>query len=566
MKSIMLGIAALCVLLTFITTGCSGSSNSSNEQSSAVLSSIAVTPANFSLSMGTTQQFTATGTYADSSTKDLTSSVTWTSSDSAIADVDAAGLATGKAIGSVTITAELGNVTGSTTATVKAPVPESPFAFNPAGVFKPGYTDSGYGDAQNIGVKWTRQGICAFWFIIQPDLHNQIYDFSLYDQQYGPVPPGIKILANIAPQSPMIDEGYCIANSYMPVDTDKYSAFVKATVERYDGDGTDDMPGLTNPIKYWQVGNEPNSLISGFADLQRITYAAIKEACPDCTVLIGGVPGMPPVDQYIHNFDQTYKPILDALDGKYVDVMDFHWYGNATGDYKGAKQVYDHIRSVLNADGFPSLPFWITEMGSYSGDPGEVAQVPFDYPFQTEQQQALDYFKRFVYPLSFGVKKIFPAFGLMEGFKYDGSYFDFTGLIYDGWGNSDPGLGVKKLGYYTYKKMTEMLEGADWNNIQTIQASNNVYIFKFTKTNAPVYIAWWDYFDEPSYVTGNTKTISITGVQGISTLVTEAVPKFSTGRDVTDYASAFNKQTVPVSNGTITLTLNENPVFVEVLQ
>lgn len=42
----------------------------------------------------------------------------------------------------------------------------------------------------------------------------------------------------------------------------------------------------------------------------------------------------------------------------------------------------------------------------------------------------------------------------MEGFKYDGGYFDFTGLIYDGWGAGDPGLGVRKLSYYTYRKMT----------------------------------------------------------------------------------------------------------------
>lgn len=228
---------------------------------------------------------------------------------------------------------------------------------------------------------------------------------------------------------------------------------------------------------------------------------------------------------------------------------------------------------MLNADGFPAIPFWIAEMGAYSGDPAPVSifNPLLDYLFQTEQQQALDYFKRFVYPLSFGVKKIFPAFGLMEGFKYDGGYFDHTGLIYDGWDPvgmtpSDQGLGVKKLGYYTYKKMTEILEGSDWNSIQTIQESDNVFIFKFTKKNVPLYVAWWDYFNEPSFAPGNTKTISITGVQGNSALIMEAVPKFSAGKDVTDYATAFNTQTVSASNGTVTLTLNENPVFVEVLQ
>src|SRR5206468_6807618 len=41
--------------------------------------SIAVTPANPAIAKGTTQQFTATGTYSDARTQDLTGSVTWTS-------------------------------------------------------------------------------------------------------------------------------------------------------------------------------------------------------------------------------------------------------------------------------------------------------------------------------------------------------------------------------------------------------------------------------------------------------------------------------------------------------
>jgi len=441
----------------------------------------------------------------------------------------------------------------------------SPFGFCPANVAKPGYSNNGYGDAASIGVKWTRGVRYAYWFMVQPDLASQTYDFTQYDQQWGSVPTGMNILANIAPEGP-IDEGRCLARSYLPVDEQKYAAFVKAVVQRYGGDSYA-AAGLAAPIKYWQVGNEPNGLKSGFADLQRITYTAIKEVCPDCTVLIGGVPGMPPVADYIANFDQGYKPILDALAGQYVDVMDFHWYGAATGDYRGAKTVYDHIRSVMVADGFSTeLPIWITEMGAYSGDPvphDVTEHAPIDYPLQSERQQALDYFKRFVYPLSFGIKKVFPAFGLMEGFKHDNGYFDHTGLIYDGLGDDDLGLGVKKLGYYTYKKMTEMLEGSDWNSIETIQQADDVYVFKFIKNNTPVYVAWWDYSNETSYVPGDTKRISITGIAGTSVVVTEAVPRFATGKEVIDYATAFSSQTVPTANGAVILALKEYPVFVE---
>jgi len=42
-----------------------------------------------------------------------------------------------------------------------------------------------------------------------------------------------------------------------PCDMEQYKCFVTKLVERYDGDGIDDMPGLTIPIKHWEVLNEP---------------------------------------------------------------------------------------------------------------------------------------------------------------------------------------------------------------------------------------------------------------------------------------------------------------------
>jgi hypothetical protein len=74
----------------------------------AELVSIAVTPATGSITAGTTLQYTATGTYTDSSTQNLTSSVTWSSANNAIATIDNStnkGLSTGVASGTVSIDA-----------------------------------------------------------------------------------------------------------------------------------------------------------------------------------------------------------------------------------------------------------------------------------------------------------------------------------------------------------------------------------------------------------------------------------------------------------------------------
>ena len=100
---------ALPLLVAVIAVGCS----SSAKKPTKTLTSIAVTPASPAhLKVGATQQFTATGTYSDSSTADITTTVTWASGTTATATITASGgLATGVAGGTTQITASMGTVT-----------------------------------------------------------------------------------------------------------------------------------------------------------------------------------------------------------------------------------------------------------------------------------------------------------------------------------------------------------------------------------------------------------------------------------------------------------------------
>jgi len=76
------------------------------------LSSIAVTPASPTLGgVGSTQQFIAMGTYSNASIKDITSQVTWGSSNTAIATISSTGLATSVAVGNTNITATMSGTT-----------------------------------------------------------------------------------------------------------------------------------------------------------------------------------------------------------------------------------------------------------------------------------------------------------------------------------------------------------------------------------------------------------------------------------------------------------------------
>jgi len=84
--------------------------------------SIAVTPASQMLPAGLSVQFHANATYADGTTQDVTSSVTWTSSLPAIASINTGGDATGLTQGVSTIAAALGSVQGMAALTVTPPV------------------------------------------------------------------------------------------------------------------------------------------------------------------------------------------------------------------------------------------------------------------------------------------------------------------------------------------------------------------------------------------------------------------------------------------------------------
>jgi len=87
------------------------------------LVSVAVTPANPTASAGGTQQFTATGTFSDASTQDITLNAHWSSSHASVATIANAPSVAGKAnciaAGTSAIGANSGGIAGSTTLTVQ---------------------------------------------------------------------------------------------------------------------------------------------------------------------------------------------------------------------------------------------------------------------------------------------------------------------------------------------------------------------------------------------------------------------------------------------------------------
>jgi uncharacterized protein YjdB len=118
-KGVVKGVAAGTANIIAAMLGVTGSSPVI--VTSAVLTSIKVstTGAPFTAPAGQVQ-YMATGTYSDGSTQNLTTAVTWISSNPAVATITQNGLATGQGAGSTTITATQDSVVGTTELAVTA--------------------------------------------------------------------------------------------------------------------------------------------------------------------------------------------------------------------------------------------------------------------------------------------------------------------------------------------------------------------------------------------------------------------------------------------------------------
>ena len=110
MKKYLMG---LILLLSCLLDGCTESGSYGNAGTGSQpgqLTALIPTSAAKSIHVNTSTQYTVVGVYSDGSIKDMTSAVSWTSSDLTIATISPAGVVSGIGVGSATITAEASGI------------------------------------------------------------------------------------------------------------------------------------------------------------------------------------------------------------------------------------------------------------------------------------------------------------------------------------------------------------------------------------------------------------------------------------------------------------------------
>ena len=201
-------------------------------------------------------------------------------------------------------------------------------------------------------------------------------------------------------------------------------------------------------------------------------------------------------------------------------------------------------------------------MSEYSG---EITQSTArrEWPIQTERQHAQDLLRRFAFSLGLGIDKIFWA-QLPARFGYGGecgNYFDSTGLIYDGHcGPEAPG--TRKLAYYTYKIMTDKLDGCDFEAARILDTQQpHTHAVHFPRAGGDgVTVAWWDDFAAPE-----AQSVTVTLPLGEARRLTVAVATAETGAEVNadQYPAFFETRELEPESGQITFALGPDPVFIE---
>ena len=451
----------------------------------------------------------------------------------------------------------------------------SPYQDSPFGIHEVRFYDSEEVEAvKDLGIKNTRNA--PYNNIIWPKIEKERgkYNWSYSDDTITTAYNlGIKTVITVGPGGDGREPG----PAKLP-DNDTLNWFLEflgKAVERYDGDGVDDAPGSPK-IDVIMIGNEVDGpgfwkdTPENYALFLKKSYQTVKKSSPNMKVSIAGA-ATP------EGFYRFYIPILEELNrikdnpnDQYFDVFDFHWSGQFKGKYSeiilpdsnkkivsyDMKQFVKDVKSELDKIGYKNVDIYITEMSDYSGTPASNPTTPgVTYETHSEKEHASSLIKRYIYSLVAGVDKIYWC-QIVEQHGYGGvvnGYFDNVALINNP--RNPDGLSHKKLAYYTYKKMVEVLEGSDWNDIQTIQESDGIYIYKLTKNNKPIWVAWNDNSTE--------KQITISGINSVQVKITEAIPKYESGKDVTDYSIAFETETKTISGGKLTTTLSDVPVFVE---
>lgn len=335
--------------------------------------------------------------------------------------------------------------------------------------------------------------------------------------------------------------------SALPKNMSDWVDYVGDVVEKMDGDGRDDLPGLMKPVKYWQIENEfvyqwagtPEELV----ELMRTTYETIKKADPDAHVISPAFyntnafamrDGQLTRGWFYQGSDDSRrqkmtrdrvmcndKPYVLATtvirDGhKYFDIVDLHIFAM---DLVEVQADIAWVKDQLRAAG-TSKPIWCLE---------------FAAPYHEFSDERFNQYTIQAPTVAFasGVERIFWNSGVPVT-----PHENFRRL------SLQTESGKPKRAMYNYALAVQTLNG--WASVVKESAPSGVMLFRYNYPNSTkkVWVAWSE--------DGSAREVNIP-TQRSAEIITMVPEK---GKE-----PASRKKTPPSADG-VTVTVKSDPVLV----
>ena len=303
---------------------------------------------------------------------------------------------------------------------------------------------------KELGAHWTRSNLQFVWDEIEPTVGGA--------RDWNAMEADDIIRAVYAPGNEVHFLAVFLTgrNLRNPLDRpDEYKAFVRAAVERYDGDGVDDLAAGVR-VTHWQVGNEvfewerTGRGAQEYAAWVRLVREGALAADPDARIVL-----MAPADDSAGRQVSAFlrDTIVELAPERAFDVIDVHHWGRA-GDWQ--MPAVAEYRRLLDSLGLEHVQIWSAENGTWQGQPTQ------DPVLQTEDEQARSLVKRYVYNLNHGLDKLFWN-NLVEWDRFmghAGSIYNSMGLITDGRGpGEDPSrFNTERVAYWTYRTLAAHID------------------------------------------------------------------------------------------------------------
>ena len=143
-----------------------------------------------------------------------------------------------------------------------------------------------------------------------------------------------------------------------PCSMENYKTFLLALVDRYDDDGNNDMPGLTKPIIYWEIMNEPEFKMffkgtkEDFVEIFNFSSKLIKSKQKDAVIVMAGAAGMFPENK------KYWNSVLPKIKDNF-DIANIHHISTPEGGCD--KEFWVDEFAVLLKSTNIDKPIWVTE-------------------------------------------------------------------------------------------------------------------------------------------------------------------------------------------------------------